>query len=205
MKKLKLFIISILVLLFVLVILTYAAFKFEVFTVNVDFEPDNIKEMNIASKDLESINLIPITSLKLKELIRKKNEENNPVIFSLWASHCKPCIREFNIMDSLNMFSNKDLNFVILNADPIEDSRINTAKKILYSNNMTFDTYQIDVDENYRFIITEKILDKYLSKVFADFEVGFPLTKIWNSENELLYDKVGLNEDSLLNTLNILN
>ena len=132
MKKLKLFIISILVLLFVLVILTYAAFKFEVFTVNVDFEPDNIKEMNIASKDLESINLIPITSLKLKELIRKKNEENNPVIFSLWASHCKPCIREFNIMDSLSMFDKEHLNFVILNADPIEDSRINTAKKILY-------------------------------------------------------------------------
>ena len=205
MKKLIIFLLSIVFLLLSIALLIYLAFKFEVFKVNVDFEPENIKSLNITQSDLDSINLIPVTSLKLKEVILEKNSEEKPLIFSLWASHCKPCIREFKIMDSLKIFTNEKLNLVILNADPIDESRINTVKRILYSNNMKFDSYQIKTDEKFRLFISEKILTKYISTAFTDYEIGFPFTKIWDSKNKVKYSKVGLDEEKLINYLNELN
>ena len=94
------------------------AFKFEVLTVEADFEPEEIKKLNITQADLDSIRLTPITSKNLKELLSKKHQEKKPLIFSLWASHCKPCIREFNIMDSLEIFANENLNFCLLYTSP---------------------------------------------------------------------------------------
>ena len=201
-KTLKYFLFTILSLILIVALLVFIAFKFELISISTDFEPNEIKKLNITNAELESMNLLTLDAHQLKRIISNYNNEQKPLIFSLWASHCKPCIREFELLDSLNLFENEEINFVILNADPIDAKRNRTVKRILYGKNLKFTTYQVLSEKKFKLFISEEILNNYLSQVFEDYEIGFPLTKVWDDGSNLVYNKVGLNEYDLIEVLN---
>ncbi len=62
---------------------TFLTFKFDLISLDTDFESNEIKELNINDIELESIDLIPVDEHELKKIISNKNDEQKPVIFSL--------------------------------------------------------------------------------------------------------------------------
>lgn len=104
-----------------------------VFSLSLQGQSGNLPSVDVKNLDGESVDISNI------------DNDGNPIILSMWATWCKPCIRELNTIAEVYPDWQEETG-VLLVAVSIDDSR--TSSRVLPTVNSNYWDYEIYLDPN---------------------------------------------------------
>ncbi|MCF8330992.1 MAG: TlpA family protein disulfide reductase [Bacteroidales bacterium] len=104
-----------------------------VFSLSLQGQSGNLPSVDVKNLDGESFDISSI------------DNDGNPIILSMWATWCKPCIRELNTIAEVYPDWQEETGVLVV-AVSIDDSR--TSSRVLPTVNSNYWDYEIYLDPN---------------------------------------------------------
>jgi thiol-disulfide isomerase/thioredoxin len=120
-----------------------------------------------------------LSSGRIRELI--KNDSARVTLINVWASWCKPCLKEIPALLKVRKdFQKSDVNVLLVSADDMEvlDSDV---KPLLKKNNVDFLTY----------IRADAKDDAFINGLDSSWSGALPTTFVFDNDGKLLETMVG--------------
>jgi thiol-disulfide isomerase/thioredoxin len=125
-------------------------------------------------------NIVKITT-KNKITIDKELFSDKVVVINLWASWCRPCLKEINELNTIvGKFEHKDVTFLAISEDLADKATFNSLNLNKKYNN-----------------IYDKVLFGYLLQIKPEKDNTIPFTIVLNKQNEVEYFLSGYKESNI--------
>ncbi len=160
---------------------------------------ENIRKIaEEGEKDAAKVKLTSITAADFQQLIQKN--VGKPIIVDLWASWCKPCIREIPYLAQCRKeYQSDSLKLFLVSSDPQRTRQIEHAKEVLAGLHIDFETYVIDAPaKGFNPQMNIENANAFMATLTPNFakEPGYPYTIYYDKKGNVAKETVGFDADS---------
>ncbi len=164
---------------------------------NISFqivETSSINQEDIS--DQYEANIILLDSEGLSKLLN--SDSNKVILLHLWATWCKPCVKELNTFSLLyDKYSDQDLSIIMLSNDVNTVLQKRTTKSILARNDINFDTYITDISNFKKTMFLKSSFGDIVKDITPIYNKAIPINLLFDRKGNIVFESGLTSYDSL--------